>query len=55
MDTLSFIMEVEDGTITEEDFFANVQAFVDSGIWKSLQGSWQRMVQYWVEAGYATL
>jgi hypothetical protein len=44
MDTYAFIMGVEDGTLTEEEFFDNVQSFVDSGIWRSLQGSWQRMV-----------
>ena len=53
MDTVSFIMAIEDGSITEEEFFNNVQDFVDSGIWKSLQGSWQRMVEHWVEAGHA--
>ena len=55
MQYLDFIMAIEDGTITEEFFFDNVQSFVDSGIWRSLQGSWQRMVHYWVESGYAEI
>jgi hypothetical protein len=55
MDTLSFIMAIEDGSMEEEDFFDNVQDFVDTGVWKSLQGSWQRMVHSWVDSGYCTL
>jgi hypothetical protein len=55
MDNLSFIMAIEDGSMTEEDFFENVQDFVDGGTWKHLQGSWQRMVHGWAEAGHCTL
>jgi hypothetical protein len=55
MDTYAFIMGVEDGTLTEEEFFDNVQSFVDSGIWRSLQGSWQRMVLHWADAGYCEI
>jgi hypothetical protein len=55
MDTLAFIMGVEDGTLTEEEFFDNVQSFVDSGIWRSLQGSWKRMVLHWADAGYCEI
>jgi hypothetical protein len=55
MDTLNFIMAVEDGSITKTQFLENVQGFVDSGIWRSLQGSWHRMVHHWVEEGYCTI
>lgn len=55
MDTLHFIMGIEDGSLTEDEFFDNVQGFVDSGIWRSLQGSWQRMVYDWANRGFCTL
>ena len=55
MDTLNFIMGIEDGSLSEEEFFDNVQTFVDSGIWRSLQGSWQRMVYAWADQGYCDL
>lgn len=51
MDPISFIMAVEDGTLTQEEFDQHAQAFVDSGIWRSLQGSWQRMVIGWLNEG----
>lgn len=55
MDHLTFIMSYEDGTLTYDEFQQNAQSFVDSGIWKSLQGSWQRAVYSWAEAGHVTL
>ena len=55
LDTVGFIMAVEDGSITQEQFDEQAQDFVDSGIWRSLQGSWQRMVYSWAEAGYVTI
>jgi hypothetical protein len=55
MDTLDFIMAVEDGSMDMDTFVENVQDFVDSGIWKSLQGSWQRMVHQWAESGYCEI
>lgn len=55
MDSLSFIMAVEDGTLTQEQFDQQAQAFVDSGVWRSLQGSWQRAVYAWADAGLVTL
>lgn len=55
LDTVSFIMAVEDGSITQEQFDASAQAFVDSGVWRSLQGSWQRAVQNWYDYGLVTL
>ena len=54
MDHVSFIMAAEDGTLTQEDFDNHAQAFVDSGIWRSLQGSWQRTVQNWIDSGLVT-
>jgi hypothetical protein len=55
MDHLSFIMAVEDGSLTQDEFDAHAQAFVDSGIWRSLQGSWQRAVHSWAAQGLVTL
>ena len=55
MDTIDFIMGVENGTLTNEEFEENAQKFVDSGVWRSLQGSWQRTVQAWVDMGLVTL
>lgn len=51
LDTVSVILAVEDGSITHEQFEASAQSFVDSGVWRSLQGSWQRAVGSWVESG----
>ncbi len=48
-------MAVEDGSITQEDFDASAQAFVDSGVWHHLQGSWQRAVRDWADQGLVTL
>lgn len=55
MQPIDFIMSIEDGSLTNDQFFDNVQDFVDSGIWKSLQGSWQRMVYTWEQSGYCTI
>jgi hypothetical protein len=55
MDSLDFIMAAEQGTLTQEQFDENAQAFVDSGVWRSLQGSWQRTVLSWAEDGLVTL
>lgn len=55
LDTVSFIMAVEDGSITQEQFDASAQAFVDSGVWRSLQGSWQRAVSNWADNGLVSL
>lgn len=55
MNYLDFIIAVEDGSITEQEFDNNVQAFVDSGVWMHLQGSWQRAVHEWAEAGIVTI
>lgn len=51
LDTVDFIMAIEDGSITQEQFDASAQDFVDSGVWRSLQGSWQRAVSSWISNG----
>ena len=55
MDHITFIMKVESGELSNDEFFQHAQEFVDSGIWKNLQGSWQRAVHSWEEMGYVTL
>ena len=55
MDHLDFIMAIEDGSITQEMFDEHAQSFVDSGLWRSLQGSWGRMVHHWADNGLVTL
>lgn len=55
MNHIDFIIGVETGSLTNEEFHDNVQAFVDSGVWRNLQGSWQRAVYSWADAGYVTL
>ena len=55
MDTISFIMAVEDGSISQEDFLDNVQEFVDTGVWRSLQGFWQREVNAWADLGWCVI
>lgn len=55
LSTLDFIMAAEGGDLTQAQFEASAQDFVDSGIWRGLQGSWQRTVRSWAEAGLVTL
>lgn len=55
MDPVTFIMLAESGELTNEQFYDHAQAFVDSGIWRSLQGSWQRTVFDWASKGLVTL
>jgi hypothetical protein len=52
MSNLDFIMAVEDGTITPEQFRANVQSFYNSGVWRHLQGAWHRQIAAWIEFGH---
>ena len=54
LDTVAFIIAAEDGSLTRDQFDASAQDFADSGIWRSLQGSWQRTVQSWIEEGLVT-
>jgi len=55
LSSLEFIMLVESGELTQEQFDENAQAFVDSGVWRSLQGSWQRTVMQWVNDGLVSV
>jgi hypothetical protein len=55
MNHIDFIIAAEDGSLTNEQFAEHAQAFVDSGVWRNLQGSWQRTVHSWAEAGLVTL
>lgn len=55
LDTVDFIIAAENGTLTQEQFDASAQAFADSGVWRSLQGSWQRTVQGWADAGLVSI
>ena len=55
MDDIDFIMAIEDGSITQEQFESNARAFVDRGTWRHLQGSWQRAVYSWHDAGLITI
>lgn len=55
MDNILFIIACEDGTLTHEQFDEYAQTFVDSGIWRSLQGSWQRTVMDWADKGLVNL
>lgn len=55
LDTVGFIIAVEDGTITQEQFDASAQAFADSGTWRHLQGSWGRLVHSWADHGFVEL
>ena len=53
--SIDFIIAVEDGTLTQEDFDTYAQQFVDSGVWQQLQGSWQRTVYSWALQGLVNL
>ncbi len=55
LDDTAFIIACEDGSISPEQFHHNVQRFVDGGLWRSLQGSWQRQVQIWIDDGIVSL
>lgn len=55
MNYINFITKYEDGSLTEDEFYENVQGFVDSGIWRNLQGSWQRAVYAWADSGLVNL
>lgn len=50
-----FVIAYENGTLTEDQFDASVQEFVDSNIWRDLQGSWQRDVQRWINYGLVSI
>ena len=55
LDIVDFVIAVENRAITDAEFEASAQAFVDSGVWRGLQGSWQRAVREWASQGLVTL
>lgn len=55
LDSFNFILAVECGDLTEAQFEASAQAFVDSNIWRQLQGSWGRTVYEWVGRGLVSI
>jgi hypothetical protein len=50
-DELSFIMDFEDGNVSEEEMIAGFQKLVDSGHAWQLQGSYGRTAVALLEAG----
>ena len=54
-DPLDFIIQVESGEASADFVREHAQSFVDSGVWRSLQGSWQRLVHHWAEVGIVTI
>ncbi len=55
LDSLDFIIAVENHDVSQDQFDASAQPFVDSGVWRHLQGSWQRTVLEWVNRGMVSL
>jgi len=55
LNSVDFVIACEDGSLTDDQFDASAQAFVDSGLWRHLQGSWQRRVMDWVDNGLIEL
>lgn len=51
-DSLNFIMAYEDGQLDEEAIVEGFQCMIDSGICWKLQGSYGRMANRLIEAGY---
>lgn len=54
-DAMGFVLAVETGALSQEEIEADAQKLVDSGVWRHLQGSWQRTVRDWADAGIVTL
>ena len=53
-DLLGFIMELEDGEVTEDDVIVGFQHLIDTGQAWTLQGSYGRMARNLIEAGVCT-
>jgi len=53
-DVVSFIVDAEDGILSEEEFYTGLQEMIDSGIVWSLQGTWQRAAEQAIDGGYCT-
>lgn len=55
MDLVNAIMEYEDGTLDEENTIAFFQDLLDTGMIRTLQGSYQRMAYALLTQGLITL
>jgi hypothetical protein len=51
MDTLQFIMDYEDGSLSEEQVIEGFQDLINTGIVWELQGSYGRMAKSLIEQG----
>jgi hypothetical protein len=50
-DTLEFIMQYEDGSLTEEETIAGFQHLINTGLAWQLQGSYGRIAAHLIGAG----
>jgi hypothetical protein len=53
-DTVNFVIEYEDGNLSEEEIIEGFQALIDSGLAWQLQGHYGRTAQRLIDAGYCT-
>jgi len=51
MDTVSFLMEYENGELSREEIVEGFQELVNSGLAWRLQGSYGRMAQRFIDSG----
>lgn len=51
---LDTVLEIEEGTETEEDYYLAIQRAINAGSW-SLQGSFGRTMMGAIESGYCML
>ncbi len=51
MDTLGFIMDYEEGKLSEEEIIEGFQRLIDSGLVWQLQGAYGRMAARLIETG----
>jgi hypothetical protein len=50
-DVVSFIMDLEEGVLEEQQVIEGFQELIDSGVINSLQGSYQRAAYSLIDAG----
>lgn len=53
-DTVTFIIEYEEGLLNEEAVIEGFQHLIDSGVVFHLQGSYQRQAARLIESGHCT-
>lgn len=53
-DSLSFIMDFENGDLTDDQIINGFQQLINSGLAWSLQGSYGRMAKQLIDSGYCT-